>query len=66
MLRAQAAGELVHAPDQRLGGEATDTENRFANACVAVLLVPLAFVADVVLFPVQIVAGDEPYGDRRS
>jgi len=57
---------LVPLPDKRDGKPATETESKFANNCIGLLLTPLTFVADVILFPVQIIGGYRPYGDRRE
>jgi len=56
---------LVSLPDNSRGEPATLTEMKFANNVVGLVLTPLTLILDIVLFPVQIIGGYRPYGDKR-
>ncbi len=63
---SQRDGELVSLPDNRRSGAPPPRiEAEFANDVVGLVLTPFALVADVLLFPVQLMAGYRPYGERR-
>ena len=64
MWEARDRADLVSLPE-RDGRPASRITTEFVNNFVGLVLTPFTLVFDIVAFPVQIIGGYHPYGDKR-
>jgi hypothetical protein len=61
---AQRERTLVTLPEDEHGEPRPLVEREFVNNMTGLLLTPFAILFDIVAFPVQVIVGYRPYGDK--